>query len=227
MCCSYPDIFLGLAVTVEPFNRDRITHTAHYTSGKNNPHTTQWQDVCSSAHVTVQLHTEWPVRNLSLVHNVLKSAQHRPVILVHGGREPMGRRDNFGIELLPTREAFAATIDALPSSEYYRVQVGSGVSKYDVPHDLNLLNKTSVSDLLDLATISSGVVGQCSFAIPMAEMFDKPLLIVWAERGLRSATAFIKAITPRKILHKPSSHYVVDDWPVNKIQEAARAVFKF
>jgi hypothetical protein len=67
------------------------------------------------------------------------------------------------------------------------------------------------------------VVGQCSFAIPLAEVFDKPALFVWAARGMQhNMHYYIKAITPQKVLSKETSRFVIDDWPVEKIQEVAR-----
>jgi hypothetical protein len=60
--------------------------------------------------------------------------------------------------------------------------------------------------------------------IPLAVVFDKPLLIVWAAQGMSPARHwYISSITPQKVLSKPSSKFVVDDQPLERIQEATRA----
>ena len=94
----------------------------------------------------------------------------------------------------------------------YRVRIGRGYQLYPLPVDLDLNDKTSVSDLLDLGSICDGAVGQCSYIIPLAELFDKRLMIVWASKGLASQDMIIKTVTPEKILSKQTSQYVIDDW---------------
>ena len=58
--------------------------------------------------------------------------------------------------------------------------------------------------------------------IPMAEVFDRPLLVLWARRGLACSNEYINRITPQKILHKPTSRFVIDDAGEGEIREAAR-----
>ena len=221
VCNDYPDVFLGSGAVTLPFDRFRIDVLAHYTVGKSNPATNQWQDICRSAGIDeIPLRFAWQVRNHWLVDVVESTAAGRPIVLVHGGRTPMGRTDGFGQELLPEQRGFDAVIEALAGC--FTVRIGKGDKLYPLHVDVDLNNGTSVSDLLDLGWCCDGVLGQCSFAIPLAEAFDKPLLVVWAARGMAPGPhAYIRQITPRKVLSKPTSGHVVDDWPVDKIQEAA------
>ena len=130
----------------------------------------------------------------------------------------MDRKDKFGRELLPKEETFNRIIDAL-KPVYHIVQIGSGKPLYHLEGiDLDLTSKTSITDLLDIALIADRFMGQVSFIIPLSESFDKKALIVWASKGLNSQERYISRITPRKILHKPSSLYVMDDWPDEKIE---------
>jgi len=207
---------------VEPFDRFNIDVLAHYTAGKRDPTTNQWQDICRSAGIKeIPLRFDWTVRNQTLIEAMRADAGGRPLIVVHGGRTPMGRTDGFGAELLPERPAFVAALAALEGC--FLVRVGKGADLYDLPVDVDLNGATSVSDLLDIATICDGVVGQCSFAIPLAEVFDKPLLVVWAASGMSEYRhPYIRQITPQKVLSKPTSRFVVDDWPIEKIQEVVR-----
>ena len=218
---NFPDVFIGSGVAVEPFRRDRVDRIAHYVGGKHNLTTTLWQDMCAHAGVEVALRFDWALKNRRLIRRIEEGAAGRPVLLVHGGREPMGRRDKFGIELLPFEHAFAAVASAL--DDCYRVRVGRGDQLYPIPCDLDLTNQTSVADVLDIATASAGIVSMCGFPVPLAEALDKPALFVWSSRGLASAHIFINSVTPSKILSKPSSRFVMDDRPVEELQEAARA----
>jgi len=234
---DYPGVFAGLSATVEPFSRFRVDVLAHYVLGKANPTTNQWQDICNSARVNVPLRFAWEPINHELLRSVAHQASGRPVVLVHGGRTPMGRTDGFGAELLPQEKAFRATLDAL--GEVFLVRIGSSAASpsqhpvlakspplYDLPCHLNLSDQTTVTDLLDLASTCDGVVGQCSFVIPLAEALDKPLLIVWAAVGLASRTPYIAQITPAKVLSKPSSWHVSDDWDVARIAHVTDAWLK-
>jgi hypothetical protein len=221
-CSDQPDAFIGSGAVVEPFRRDHIDVVAHYTMGKSDQATNQWQDVCNSAGVKgVQLRIDWTVRNQTLVERVRAAAAGRRIVIVHGGRAPMGRTDGFGAELLPTASAFDAALGGL--DDCFLVRVGKGQHLYQVRAHLDLSGATSVPDLLDLASICDGIVGQCSFVVPLAECFDKPLLAIWAAKGLDTGHPYTRQITPRKVLSKPSSSFVMDDWPAERIRNAARA----
>lgn len=220
---NYPEIFAGADCTVEPFRRERVDVVAHYVMGKANPATTQFEDMVRAAGIAepVPLSFDWHVQNPRLVRGVRANADGRPVVLVHGGRAPMARTDGFGKELLPEEDAFRALVAALP--DCHRVGVGAIGEVYPIPVDEDLRGETTVSDLLDLFATCDGAVGQCSFVIPMAEVFDRPLLVLWARRGLACSNEYINRITPQKILHKPTSRFVIDDAGEDEIREAARA----
>ncbi len=134
----------------------------------------------------------------------------------------MARTDGFGAELLPDRAAFDAATSAL--DDCFLVQIGKGHQIYPLKSDLNISGKTSIPDLFDVVSICAGVVAQCSFAVPLAECFDKPLLAIWAHRGLSTGRhQYVSSITPKKILSKPTSRFVIDDLPACQIQQAAYA----
>lgn len=217
---DYADVFNGSGARVEPFNRNGGNIIAHYVHGKQNPHTTQWQDVCRSAGITVPLRFEWKTRTTVLLDGLREQAAGRPIIIVHGGRAPMDRMDGFGMELLPEKSAFHAALNAL--DDCYLVQVGKAPQIYPLPTHVDLNGSTSVADLLDIASICDGIVAQCSFAIPLAEVFDKPLLAIWSAKAAKSATEFIALTTPKKVLSSPRDTYVMDSWTAKNIREVVR-----
>lgn len=220
---DWPEVFIDSGAKVEPFTRMKINLVAHYTMGKKNPATTQWQDVCASARIPqIPLSITWNCRNPSLVQELRGKAAGRPLVLVHGGRTPMGRTDGFGKALLPQASAFENVLAEF--RDCYTVRVGKGVDAYPLPVSLDLNGSTSVSDLIDLGQACDGVIGQCSLAVPLAEVFDKPAIFVWAASGMaHGQVPYIRQITPSKVLSKPSSAFVMDNWSSQQIQEEARA----
>lgn len=222
VCTAQADVFTGTGAQVSPFRRDNIDVLAHYVMGKQDTRTNQWQDICKSAGVAVPLAFKWEIRNRLLVDDLRAMAKGKPIVMVHGGRAPMARTDGFGAELLPKREAFDAVLDAL--DECFLVEVGKDAELYKLRADVDLHGRTTVTDLFDISWMCAGVVGQCSWVIPLSECFDKPLLTVWASHGMEHTRhPYIRAITPQKILSKPTSRHVVDDWSIERIHEAAHA----
>lgn len=220
---DYPDVFAGTGAATEPFTRERCNLLAHYSSRKSRVGSTQWEDVCDCAGVgRLPFRTDWKVRNHTLVERVRTLADGRPLLLVHGGRAPMGRDDGFGKELLPRKEAFGEVLDAL--GDCFLVQIGQAEQIYPLRCDLSLNGHTTITDLMDLGVACDGAVGQCSYVVPLAEIFDKPLLAVWAARGMQApAHPYIRQITPTKVLSGAKSTHVVDDWSSERIREAVRA----
>lgn len=217
---NHPDVFIGSGAKVEPFSRNNIDKLAHYAAARFNTKTTQFQDMCERVGVKVALNFDWKIRNAELVECIKKNANGRKIIMVHGGREPFGRSDGYGMEILPERSVFKIALNAL--NDCYRVGVGKGKVIYSLPADLDLHDKTSVSDLLDIGMISDGVISQCAFPIPIAESFDKPLMVVWSNKGLRSEDKVIASVAPQKILSKQSSKFIVDNWARDAIVSACK-----
>ena len=217
VCTKYPDVFLGSGARIAEFSRMNIDVTAHYATRKFESSTNQWQDVCITAKVapTLPLRFDWTVRNHRLIEDVLARANGRPIILVHGGRTPMGRKDNFGAELLPEKHGFDAALTALDGR--FTVRVGGNDERYALETDLNLSGQTSVSDLIDLARVCDGMLAQCSLAIPLCEAFGKPLVCVWSAKGLAAKHHFVSAITSHKVFSAQTSQWCLDAWPADRI----------
>lgn len=217
---DHPLVFLGSGVPCRPFERIKVDVTAHYVGYKRQPGTTQWEDVCASSGIpTIPLRFNWEVRNHTMISGLKAQAGGRPMVLVHGGRRPMGRMDGFGMELLPRKEAFDAVLRAL--RDCFLIQVGRADEVYPLRAEVNLNGNTTVADLLDLGRCCAGVVAQCSFAIPLAEVFDKPLLAIWGAGISTSREPFVRSTTPIKVLSAPRDRFVMDDWDPEVLRDCA------
>ncbi len=133
----------------------------------------------------------------------------------------MDRKDGFALDLVPNVFAFTHVLNFF--RDWYLVRVGKAENLYSLPVDLDLTGETSVSDLLDIASVAFGVIAQCSFMVPLAEVFNKPLLAIWAAKGLNSKTQYLRTITPKKVLTNAKSGYLIDDWSTQQMKEAVRA----
>lgn len=222
VCTEWPDVFkpLGNKVEIAPFTRHGINYLAHYSARKNWTGTDQFQDCCLSAGVVdkVDLKLDWQAEDSDLIAQVTKSG--RPVVVVQLPRAPMGRTDGFGAELLPDCQRIQDAIDLI-DGEATKVLVGAGKALFDFKGiDIDLSNRTTVSQLLDVASVAHGFLGYVSYCVPLAESFDSPGLFVWSRCGLNSGTPYVKQITPKKILHRASSRHVIDDCPPEALADA-------
>lgn len=229
---DYPDVFrpLGQAVQVAPFSRLGVGIVAHYVQRKAHPATTQFVDCCLAAHIAEPppLHLPWTLTDASLAHDLHALAAGRPIVILQLPRAPMGRTDGFGAELLPDCRAIQTAIDALRQRDACIVQVGAGQPLYRFAGlHADYANRTSVAQLIDIASLSSAAIGYPSFLVPLAESLDLPALFVWSRRGLRSPRGFIAQITPGKLLHKrATSRAIVDDAVPDLIARAAAALLE-
>ncbi len=221
VCTPWPEIFDAYAdrVMLSPFRRSGIDVLAHY-SRRRNWRTRQFEDVCIQAGLptTVDLRLDWTVTDSDLTGRLLERGL--PIVLVQLPRAPMGRTDGIGHELLPDCRRIQEAIDLL-RGRVLLVQIGAGRPLFNFRGiDVDLRDQTTIRQLMDVASVSSGMLGYVSFMVPLAEALLKPALLVWSRRGLRSSTGFVRQITPAKILQRESSLHVVDNCTPAELQAA-------
>jgi hypothetical protein len=215
---DWPDVFRPLAELVEvvPFDR-RADMTAHYSVRKCVVGTTQFEDCCIAAGIQgeADLRLDWVVGNRALVDKVLTHC--RPVAVVQLPRTPMGRTDGFGAELLPDCRIIQRHIDELRDSGHLIVQVGAGQALFQFQGiDVDLANRTTVGEMIDVAWVAARFLGYVSFLVPLAESFAKPAHFVWSQRGLSSGRPYVRQITPEKVLHRKSTSTWTIDHPTQE-----------
>lgn len=221
VCTRWPEIFSQLPVECTKFRRDRITNLAHYTTRKGIAGTSQYRDVCINAGIKEDIPWDfgWKPVNTELFLDI-RRRWPKPVVAVAMPRNPMGRTDGFGKEILPVRIGYQRVLDALKARAYL-IMIGAGpaIYKLDGCH-WDLCNKTTLTDMLDVATAVDGFFGFCSNFVPLAEAQSKPALFVWARANINSRSQFVSRITPQKILHRGTSGWVFDDQPDDAVEAA-------
>lgn len=226
VCSKWNDVFrpLGHKCKISPFRRDRIDRLAHYSARRKRTDTDQFQDCCIQAGITelVDLRLDWVINNRSLVDKVMSPC--KPIVLLQLPRRSMDRTDNYGIELSPDWLRIQTAINIVrPRATIIQVGYGSPLHRFEGV-DIDLVGKTSVADLIDVASIARGFLGYVSYFVPLAESFSSPALFVWSRAGLRSNDEIIRTITPQKILHrKDKCHAVIDDCSDLELNEAVNA----
>lgn len=219
---AWPDVFrpLGARAAVVPFSRN-VQILAHYAPRKGRTDTTQFEDCIIQAGLMppIDLRLDWVPQDQRLLEQL--RSHGRPILCVQLPRSPMGRTDGFGAELLPDCRVIQRLIDRSKHRALV-VQIGSGQPLFRFQGiDIDLANRTTVSQLLDVASIAAGFLGYVSFILPLAESFSRPALLVWSRKGLRSGTPYVRQITPQKVIQKPSSRFVIDDASAKEIDEVA------
>lgn len=210
---------------VVPFTRIGIDILAHYSLRKQHKDTSQFKDCCLQAGISepVELKLDWVPKNIELIASLQRG---KPIVIVQLPRNPMGRTDGFGKELMPDCRVIQKLINHVKDRATI-VQIGAGAPIYRFEGiDIDLANKTSVRDLLDVASAADGFIGYCSFIVPLAESLDKPGLFVWSRKGLNLNQPYIKAITPKKILEKTTSKFLIDDCTDDEIRQAAEVFLR-
>lgn len=212
VCSNYPEIFspLGDRVTLHPFKREGVGIVAHYTQRRHNIRTTQFEDCCIQAGITerVELTLDWK-------HKKRFSFDRCRFAVIGLPRAPMGRDDGMAMELLPDMQTYQRVIDAMRARGFLIVQVGAGEPLYSLERiDIDLANKTTVSEMIDVVSLSDAVVCYPSFLIPLAESLGKKYLTVFSAKGLVCHKIILRQITPEKLIHrKELGAYIMDDKP--------------
>jgi hypothetical protein len=210
---NHADVFLPLGdrVVVKPFQRNGADIIAHYVSRKHIEGTSQFEDSCISAgiKVPVEFRIDWRTPTDGPAVELQKHG--KPIILVQLPRSPMDRKDGYGKEILPDCRTIQKCIDRLAGRALI-VQIGAGQALYKFDGlDVDLANRTSIVELMDLAAVAHGFLGYCSFMIPLAESFRKPALFVWSRKCIQSSDRFLRLLTGDKVLHGDKSKYIMDD----------------
>lgn len=223
----HPSLFTWIpGVTAEPWKKHGEDITAHYSGRKQDPQTNQWQDLLIACRLDhgIPFKVEWKIHNQKIIDRVKESASGRPICIVASPHVVFGRADGYGHELTPKWERFDEIVQSMNGKMFF-VEVGLTKMRSVSGCDLSLVGKVSDTDTMDLASSCDFVLGQHGYAIPLAEAFDKPLFVVYSERGLRSCDPYIRYCTAKKTFSKPTSKYAVDNEPSKDIIRKAHECF--
>jgi hypothetical protein len=213
---QWPDVFSDLDVAVQPaeeaVNRPDL-FSARACFQCQLPYVralSQFRNACLQAGVfdAIELNIRWTVRNQTLLDKVKSKAAGKPILIY----QPLKRVKNASDGLLrPDRSALRKIVN--DRSEFFRVRIGHPDYAEDdeIERDLDLFGKTTVSDVIDLASICEMTVSEPSFVSVLAQCFDKRFVCLFSSLALQSAVKKVAGVTPQRILEKPHLATVVYD----------------
>jgi len=148
----------------------------------------------------VELRLDWKVRDQSFLDKIKRRANAKPILIYQPPKVTNG-----GEQELYTPPADAFNNWLLARDDHYRIKVGhpsAAMEFRDAPCELNLFNKTSVRQMIDLATIGDLFFSQVCFLPTLAEAMDKKSVCMFTRRQLAAGTNWVRAITPDVFFHK-------------------------
>jgi len=226
---NYSDIFKALPVKTIHHTKDWATHKISYCGNKYKAGTSQFQDVCLAAGVPTDLEfkVDWSLRNKDLIENIRKMATRkgRRILVVAGPDKPFGRDDEFGIELTIDFKRYDDLLSRI-HQDWYIVQICKQQPIHKLKYlDVNLMGKTTPSDVMDLISIADRTMGQVGHILPISECLGTPGLIWFSRSGLNCENRFINSIKPEKVIHyRDTMLHVIDDWSTDKLLKVWDAI---
>jgi hypothetical protein len=204
---NYPDIYKDLNIEVKPHKTPglHVDMRLSYVGRKPIQETNQYQDLLISGGLPdIPFEIEWKITN--------KLYKTKKVCLYPEEYKPLGREDGFGKEL----NIDWSIIDKLKEKykdEIEFIKVGQGI--------------TTIIQLIDYAAQCDFSIAPVGHLLSLSEIFNKPILTIFSRRGLSSSNPFIFNITPKKVLCKNTSKYIIDDYKfeniINKFEEVKNA----
>jgi hypothetical protein len=214
---KFPEIYKPLNVKTKKYTK-KVDIYCNYIERKSIQTTNQFYDICVEAGIPRDIPFEIDYKKQDIN---IPSGQKK-IMVITRPYTPLHWKNPENRVCEPDYEKMQEFI-LRQKRKYYIVQLGT-FSHYE-PYrfhgiDLDLTGKTNYRQLMTVIDKSDAVIGQIGYVIAAAEALNKKCMIFWAKTGLLSnlAGGFYKFITPRKILTKDTSYYVVDSWDLNYIQ---------
>lgn len=215
---KWEDVFADLPIKVLPYSK--------WTEDEDLAHATaclfcqvpfvkalsQFQNACLQAGIieTVPLDIAWKVKNRSLL-NKIRSSTAKPILIYQAPKIP---KNNEMRQWTPRIEAFQDFIEK--HDDHYRILVGHKdftIDNPNLPFELSLIGETSVTDVIDLATISDLIFCEPSYLGILAQAFNKNLVCMFSARAARSNLKRVRGVTPERIFHKKENATAIYDEP--------------
>ena len=158
----------------------------------------------------VDLKLGWTIQNVELVKMVHAKAAGRPIMLY----QPLKQMDHPEARLLrPLDDDFERYLKR--NSNYFRIRIGhpnylSMKRKRRGDYDLDLIG-CPISDVFDLAMISTRIFCEPCFLVVLAEATDTEFTCLFSRRAQRERFSIAYNVKPARIFYKPHLATVLYD----------------
>lgn len=224
----HPSLFAWMkGMETERWRKGGENLAIHYAHGRKVPGTCLWQDLLQSAQLDTKIPFEikWKIHNQPLLDRIKKEAGDKKICIIACPYKPFDRPDNYGLDLRPDWNVFDKIVDYL-KGKVFLVRIGKYVREHDTRGcHLDLVGKTSDTDLMDLGEVVDFGFSQNGFLIPLLESRNKPIFVLYSRKGLNSPDPIICNTKPEKILSKQTSGWAIDDHPMPDILSRLKETF--
>lgn len=202
---QWPTVFSDLPVDVRPLTEREgetdLRHVANSLNGHDPQGRSNFAACCANAGIAepVELRAKWTVRNHALLERIQQLAAGRPIFVY----QPRKRAQNAEQKLIrPETAPYNAFIGQ--HSEYFRVRLGqTPFVEFDrsAACEIDLLDKTSISDAFDIGTIGNFFFGESCFIPMLGEANSRRYAVMFTRRALNSEGR-MRFMTPERLFHK-------------------------
>jgi hypothetical protein len=155
----------------------------------------------------LEINFEWTTR---------KYKTSKPVCVVRTPSFPV-KGDESARCMVPNPDIYQRIINAFRDRVYF-VSIGWAVNMQEkLEAELDLTEIKALHEYFSALAGADLIMTQPGHCVPIAEAMGKPLLTIFSAPGLVSQEKRYRFTTPKKILTKPTSHWIVDDDPIDKI----------
>lgn len=199
----YAQVFADLPIKIRSVaagDKCKVLRHFAYKLQRPSPTVDNFTAACQRAGIEwpVTLAMRWTVKNEELVDRIMGLATGRKILIFQSPKKP----DNEQQELLrPGIEAYNAFV--ADHHEHFRIRLGHSrfVEDYQEPCELDLLDKTSITEAFDIGTVGDLFFGESCYIPMMGEAMDKRFAIMFTRRAL-TANDRVANFTPERLFHK-------------------------
>ncbi len=151
----------------------------------------------------VELRADWTVKNTELAETVRRAASGRKIMVYQPLKPARGVEQEI---LQPRPRAYVSYIES--RSDMFRVKLGTGGAGVC---DLDLTEKTTVSEAFDVATVADVIFGEPCYLTTLAQAMDKPYVCMFSSRAQWAVQSRVSGLTPWRFMTKPGTVLYDDD----------------
>lgn len=168
---------------------------------------------CVQAQISepVELQMAWSATNVSLLKDITSKAAGKRILLYQPRKISKDEDQELTRPLRASFNQYVATRD-----DCFRIKIGNPVfvnDDLDLPCELNLIGKTSIKEVFDIASISDEIFGESSCFLPnLAEAMGRPFVCMFSRRAtLAVHRKRAWSMRPEFLIHKKHLATVIYD----------------
>lgn len=197
----FPVVFTGSAAEVRPvMDGNQCSDLRHFFHRFAHDGISAFAGACRRVGIDdpVDLAIDWKVKNWALVKKIADLAAGRRIFVYQPRKRP---NNPSQVLLCPEIDRYNGVV--ADHCDHFRVKLG--VSAYCLddsgPCDVDLFDKTSISDAFDIATLGHVFFGESCYIPMVGEAMDRRYIIMFTRRALNSDDS-MRFMTPERLFHK-------------------------